>query len=471
MLRDSAAAETAGVPTVSLVCEGFVGQANTTATGLGLSGMQLAMVPGHVDVQSAEELRRNVIAVTVDAVVKGLTGETNGHASTEVQPSPRDIVFSGSFEEVNRFFYENEWSDGLPIVPPTIEKVEQFLRFTERSPDESLGPILPDNRTATVWSVAVNGVMAGCRPEYMPVLLALTEAMADPEYGVEHSGNTPGAETLIILNGPIIKQLGFNYQQGVLRDGFQANTSVGRFWRLYLRNIAGFLPHKTDKGTFGNTWRVVLAENEEALNAMGWEPCCTDFGCKPGDNTVTISRYTGGDVIASVFGENAERVMPYLADAVAKQIGWELAFTVGMATSSQRPLLILSPIIAKTIAASGWSRRDVKQYLFEHARIPASKFEQYIGKWTHLLPENRTLVDYVNTGKAPRVFAESSDPARMVPIVGRAEDFMLAVSGDPLRTNGYTFAHNGILGYPVCKPIRLPANWPKLLDEAKQTFV
>jgi hypothetical protein len=432
--------------------------------------MQLAMVPGHVDVQSAEELRRNVVNVTVDAVIKGLTGETNGYVGTEPQPAPTDIVFSGSFEEVTRFFYENEWSDGLPIVPPTIEKVREFLRFTQRPPEESLGVMLPDNRAASVWSVAVNGVMAGCRPEYMPILVALVEAMADPAYGVEHSGNTPGSETLIILNGPIIKQLHFNYEQGVLRDGFQANTSVGRFWRLYLRNIAGFLPHKTDKGTFGNTWRVVLAENEDALAGLGWEPCSADFGFSAGDNTVTISRYTGGDVIVSVHGENAERVMPYLADAVAKQLGWELAFTVGMANSSQRPLLILSPIIAKTIAASGWSRRDVKQYLFDHARIPASKFELYIGKWTHLMPENRTLVDYVNTGRAPRVFAESSDPARMVPIVGRPEDFMLAVSGDPLRTNAYTFVHNGILGYPVCKPVHLPDKWEELLKEAKGIY-
>jgi hypothetical protein len=420
------------------------------------------MVPGHVDVRSAEELRSNIVNVTVDAVIRGLTGETNGQTPTEPQPAPMDIVFAGTFEEVNRFFYENEWSDGLPIVPPTIEKVREFLRFIDRAPDQSLGPILPDNRSATVWSIAVNGVMAGCRPEYMPILLALVEAMADPAYGVEHSGNIPGAETLIILNGPIIKQLGFNYEQGVLRDGFQANTSIGRFWRLYLRNIAGFLPHKTDKGTFGNTWRVVLAENEDALGASEWAPCCADFGFKCGDDTVTISRYTGGDVIAPVHGENAERLMPYLADAVAKQIGWELAFTVGMATSSQRPLLILSPIIAKTIAASGWSRRDVKQYLFEHARIPASKFELCIGKWTHLLPENRTLVDYVNIGKAPRVFAESSDPGRMVPIVGRADDFMLTVSGDPLRTNAYTFVHNGILGYPVCKPIRLPGQLARI---------
>ena len=140
----------------------------------------------------------------------------------------------------------------------------------------------------------MNGVMAGCRPEYMPILVALIEAMCDPQYGVEHSGNTPGADTLIILNGPIIKQLGFNYTQGVLRDGFLPNTSVGRFWRLYLRNVAGFLLHKTDKATYGNTWRVVLAENEDVLAKIGWEPNSVEMGFEAGDNTVTIARYTGG---------------------------------------------------------------------------------------------------------------------------------------------------------------------------------
>ena len=137
-------------------------------------------------------------------------------------------MFRGTFEEVNAHFYERQWSDGLPIVPPTPQKIEEFLSFTDRAPDESLGILLPESRAATIWAVAANGVMAGCRPEYMPILVALVEAMADPTYGVEHSGNTPGSETLIILNGPIIKDLEFNYTQGVLRDGFMPNTSVGR---------------------------------------------------------------------------------------------------------------------------------------------------------------------------------------------------------------------------------------------------
>jgi len=133
-----------------------------------------------------------------------------------------------------------------------------------------IGKLLPDNREATIWNVAVNGVMAGCRPEYMPVLVAIVEAMTDPEFGQEHLGHTPGTETLIIINGQIIKDLDFNCEQGALRPGFQANTSIGRFWRLYLRNVAGFLPHKTDKGCFGSNFRVVLAENEDAVASMGW---------------------------------------------------------------------------------------------------------------------------------------------------------------------------------------------------------
>ena len=460
MLRASAASELAGFPTSSIVCEGFVGLARTTSVGLGLPNLPLAVVPGHVGNQSKEQLRRNIRDVTSDAVVANLLEQPDS-VTEDREPQSRDIVFAGSLDEVNRFFYDNEWSDGLPIIPPTVGRVEAFLRFTNRKPDEILGVILPDNRAATVWSVAANGVMAGCRPEYMPVLVALVEAMVDPEYGVEHSGNTPGGETLITINGPIIKDLGFNYEQGVLRDGFVANTSIGRFWRLYLRNVAGFLPHKNDKATFGNTWRVVLAENEDLLAKIGWEPMSADMGFAAGDNTVTIARYTGGNLVASVFGDTPERLMPYLADAVLKQNTWQIAFTVGNAMGTLRPLLLLSPILAQTIAVGGWSKRDVRQYLFDHVRMPAWQFERYLGEWTD--KPIRSLTEQVALGTIPKVFAESDDPERMVPIVFKPEDFMISVAGDLLRNNAYAFAHNGNLGFPVARKIQLPSNWKQLL--------
>ncbi|MEZ5262632.1 MAG: UGSC family (seleno)protein [Acidimicrobiia bacterium] len=465
MLRASAAAELAGVPTSSLVCEGFLGQAATTASGLGMPNLPVAPVPGHVDTQPYAELERNIIEVTLPAVLANLTAQPD-RARPVPEPGPTEVVFRGSFEEVNRLYQENRWSDGLPVVPPTREAVERFLAFTDLDPDHSFGPLLPDKRAATVWSVAVNGVMAGCRPEYLPVLLAVAEALADPAYGVEHSGNTPGAETLITVNGPIARRLGFNDEQGVLRDGFVPNTTVGRFLRLYLRNVAGFLPWQTDKGTYGNTWRVAMAENEAVLAEIGWPPLSSDHGFAPGTDAVTISRYTGGGVVTSVFGQHPDQMVDYLADALAKIGGWEYVFSVGLAADTYRPLVLLTPVLARTIAAAGWSRDDLKQALWERARIPARRFERYLGEWTNLVPGRRTLEDLVNLRKAHPVYRQSTDPERLVPIVADPAHIAVAVTGDPLRTNAYVFAHNGMLGFPTAKAVRLPADYEDRLAAA-----
>jgi len=360
---------------------------------------------------------------------------------------------------VNRYFYDNELSDGLPIVPPTIAEVKAFLGFSDRAPDSVLGVVKPDNRAATVWSVAVNGVMAGCLPEHMPVLIAMVQAMVDPKYGVEHSGNTPSGETLILVNGPVVKELDFNYEGCVLRDGFLPNTTIGRFWRLYLRNVAGFLPQKTDKATYGNTWRVACAENEDVLAKIGWQPICAEMGYASGDNAVTIARYTGGDVLASVTGSTPEEIMPFLADAVIRQAAsWQLMFTIGPAAGTLRPLILLTPILAETIARAGWSKLDVKRYLFDHARIPAWRFERQLRDWTRKTVWN--LKEEAERGNIPKVFYESDDPERLVPILAKAEDYMIAVTGDLLRNDAYVFAHNGLLGYPVTKKIELPDTWP-----------
>jgi hypothetical protein len=464
VLRASAACEAAGVPSASLVCSGFTGQAAATAIGLGLPNLPLAVVPGHPGSQSPEELRANITGVTAEAVIRALT-EAPATATQGAEPGPREVVFRGGFDAVNRHFCEQELSDGLPIVPPTRERIEAFLAFTDAPADEVLGVLLPDNREATVWSVAVNGVMAGCRPEYMPILVALVRAMADPAFGVEHCGNTPGGETLIILNGPIIRQLGFNYTQGVLRDGFLPNTSVGRFWRLYLRNVAGFLPHRTDKATYGNTWRVVLAENEEVLRTIGWEPTSAEMGFAAGENSVTLSRYTGGAVLASVSGSTPEEILPYIADSLVKQAMWTVQFTVGVGMGTLRPLVLLSPILAETIAKGGWSKADVKAYLFQHARLPAWEFERYLADWSS--QRTWTLREEVRRGHIPPLYHESDDPDRLVPIVWKPEDFMLAVTGDPGRNNAYVFAHTGFLGYPVGLRVGLPRDWDRRLAAAR----
>ena len=176
MLRASAAGETSGVPSSTLVCEGFLPLAAAASVGLGLPNMPVARVIGHPGVQSKEQLRQNTLEVTLQHVIDNLL-KAPVPAKADSEPGPRDVIVKGGFDEVNEYFLKHELSDGLPIVPPTREKVEAFLRYTDRAPDESLGNLLPDSRAATVWSIAVNGVMPGCRPEHMPVLVALIEAM------------------------------------------------------------------------------------------------------------------------------------------------------------------------------------------------------------------------------------------------------------------------------------------------------
>ncbi len=453
MLRASVAAESAGIPSATLVCESFMTLSKAASQGLGYPNIAVAPVRGHPGLQSKEVLQQNVRELTLDGVLNALL-KMPAAATVGGEPGAREVICSGTFEEVNEYFLKHELSDGLPIVPPTVEKVEAFLRHTDRKADEVLGVMLPDNRAATVWSVAVNGVMAGCRPEYMPVLVAAVEAMADHDYGVEHSGNTPGGDNLIILNGPVVKTLGFNYTQGVMRDGFQANTSVGRFWRLYLRNVAGFLPHKNDKATFGNTWRVVVAENEDVVAKIGWTPNCADYGFAAGSNALSVGRYTGGNHISSVSGSTPEELMPYIADAVVRQYSWQIMFSVGQGYDTLRPLLLLSPIIAETIAAGGWSKEKFREELFKQARMPARMFEKILRDWTQKPTWN--LTEEYQAGRIPKMFCESADPERLVPLVWKPEDFQVVVTGDLGRNSIYVFAHNGVLGFPVCKAVKVP---------------
>ena len=245
--------------------------------------------------------------------------------------------------------------------------------------------------------------------------------------------------------------------------GFQPNTSIGRFFRLYLRNVAGFLLHKTDKATFGNTWRVVLAENDDVLQQIGWPNTGEEMGFKAGDNTVTISRFTGGGSLSSVSGSTPEQLLPYIADSLLRFNNWQITFTTSHGHGTLRPLAVLSPIIVETIAKAGWSKLDVKKFLFEHARMPAYVFERQLRDWN--IRGVWDLKDDVVNGRIPKVFYESDDPNRMVPIVWKPEDFMIAVGGDPMRNNAYIFAHNAFLGYPVGRKIGLPKNWDALRAE------
>jgi hypothetical protein len=443
-MRASIAAESAAIPTVSLVCEGFVKQAMATGRGHGYDGLALAVLPGHVDAQSAAVMLDNLRSIVVDQVIAGLTGVVDSASAPATdEPTALELATTGTIDDVNEAFIRAGWSDGSPFIPPTRQRVEDFIAVTAHDPWRVLGVAPSSGRDVTIWSIAVNAVMAGCEPGHLPVLIAIAEILLDPNYGAEHSGNTTGADALVIVDGPSSVDLGFNHGQGALRDGHRANTTVGRWLRLYLRNVFGFTPDEHDKATFGNSARVVLAEDMDTLAAIGWQPLSADFGFGATDDVVTMARMNSGAIIGSVYGSTPEEILDYLADGVARISGWDLTHVYGLGAAQYRPLLVLAPLLARTFADAGWSKDDVRRALFERARIPAWRFEKLIGEWSNLTAGRRSLVELAAAGHVPPVFAASSDPDRLVPIVTEPAKFAIAVAGDPTRTNAYVFSNDG----------------------------
>ena len=293
--------------------------------------------------------------------------------------------------------------------------------------------------------------------------------MADPIYGVEHSGNTPGAETLIILNGPIIKDLRFNYEQGVMRDGFMPNTSVGRFWRLALRNMAGFLPHKTDKARSATPSASCSPRTKTRSRRSAGRRTASTWASRRATTPSRSRALTGGGVLPSVTGSTPEAMMPYLADGVAEQTGWEIVFTVGgLSIGTLRPVLILSPILAETIA-QGRLEQGRREALSLRSRAHAGMARRGVHREMGRLPDRVAQASGQSRPSCRGHSHESDDPNRMVPIVLEPDDFMVLVSGDPLRTNAYSFTHNGYLGFPVAKKIQLPKDWAERISNATRS--
>ncbi len=468
MLRASAAVERVGVPTVSIISTGFLKQAAVVSRGLGLPDIPIAEFPGVPMTYSTEELRQQVRDVLLPRVIAGLSGalsDSSKGAQVVAEPAPRDIVFTGDFDAVQEYFHARSWSDGMPVVPPTIDRVERFLRFTDRKPSEVLGVLPPANRQATVWSVAVNGVMAGCRPEYMPVLIAAVEAVADPTYKVEDAGSTPGWESLIVLNGPIIKQLGFNHGQGVMRVGRQSNTSVGRFLRMLLRNIAGFThaPEGADKGSIAQSFLVALPEDEDSVAEIGWQPYSVDRGFAAGDNVVTVQSVVAISAPAYSQSEKPEEHAALLADVIGEKTCsyWS---AVGMCYANWHPLIMLGPSIAKVFAREGWSKDDLRKYMYENVKVKASQAERYaygVGL------TGFRVTDAVKDGLLPPAYHESDDPDRLVPVFQYPEWIGIVVAGDWGRNQSKGYVSNHIQGPPVSRRVVLPKDWDTLLAREK----
>ncbi len=461
MLRASAAAEKAGIPSVTIIGSSFMRQAALVSKGLGLT-LPVAEYPGAPMVDSDAELRRKVEAHLLPAVITGLTqpriAETTIH-QPPADPLPGSVVFSGTLPEVEEYFHHQLWSDGLPIIPPTQEAVAAFLAFTARDRNDLLGTLPQEGREATILSIAINGVMAGCRPEYMPVLIAIVEVIADPQFRIEDAGSTPAWEPLVIISGPIIKTLDINHGAGVMRIGRQANSSIGRFLRLYMRNICGYriAPGDGDKGSIGYTFNVALAEDEQWSRDIGWPTFGEDLGFAADDNVVTIQSVVCISPPTYSSGTTATGHAQQFVDAIYGAFSY-WAYS-GLKRGYWHSVLVIGPSIAKVIAKE-WSKDQLRDFLVQQATMPASTMKHYATKTGGLALDFEGLV---KEGLLQPDYITSSDPDRLVRMIVAAKHIGIVVAGDPGRNQSRGYMANHSQGTRTSKRIELPKDWSQRL--------
>ena len=262
-------------------------------------------------------------------------------------------------------WFERGVTDGLPVVPPSRERVEAMLATTRRGRGDLVAEVPPNFGRATVEKLAVNAVMAGCRPEYFPVVVAVVEAACDPAFNLHgQSGTTNAASPLIIVNGPARRRLGVNCEAGVFGPGYRANATIGRALRLVMINLGGTRAGQISMSTMGHPGRYTycIGEYEEA---SPWEPLHVERGFAPADSTVTLFS-----------GESPFMVNDHLsrsASQLVASLGWS---TAGVWNHKSFPLyghtlFVIGPEHARTVGAEGWSKQDVRRFLYETIRRPA----------------------------------------------------------------------------------------------------
>jgi len=458
VLRAAKVAESVGVPSATIVATGFLYQAEVTARAIGSADLGIVEYPGNIPLDSDAVLEEKVRTAVVEGVVRALQTEVGPAGGARTEPEPHDVVFRGSLDEVQAHFDEREWSDGLPIVPPTRDRVEAFLAWTDRDRDEVIGVLPPELREATVLSVAVNGVMAGCKPEYMPILLAALECIACPGFRLEDAGSTPGWEPIVVVSGDLVHALDFNTEVGAMRVGRRANATIGRFLRMVIRNVAGFRPGSTDKGTLGYTFNVAVGENERAVRELGWDPYRIDEGFAREDTVVTVRSSLGVSTPVYSGGNDPETLAWPLARYLEGTAGpW---FFTALWYGHWHPLIVMSPAVAKGFADLGWGKREIRRYLFENVKVPARWLEEYP---LHPAGRGRSLRDVVESTGAPPVYAESDDLDRLVPGLLRESWTDIVLAGDPQRNQSRIYLNNHEQGAPVSRRVALPDDWRERL--------
>jgi hypothetical protein len=337
-------------------------------------------------------------------------------------------------------YYEKGWTDGLPVYPPTEAAVAAMLRYTDRARDEVVAVVPPRNGVATVEKIAINAVMAGCRPEYLPVLIAAVEAMVQPEYNLYGRQTTthPGAH-LLIVNGPLRHELDVNCRHNVFGQGWRANATMGRAIRLVLINIAGNKPGVTDMATHGHPgkYSFCMGEDEEG---SPWEPLHVERGLARETSAVTVYCAEAPHNVNDQVSKTPEMYLGSAASTMATLGG------NGLYRSALRGEqgLVISAESAKWLADFGWKKGDVKRYLYDNARKPVRELRDR-GAW----------------GKSPLpAFIDANDDDAMVPLVKAPENIVVLVAGghqrhmNALLTAGYSMSVTRPIAFKDGTPVR-----------------
>ncbi len=259
--------------------------------------------------------------------------------------------------------YDRGWTDGLPIVPPTDLRIARMLSGTAHAPHEIIGLIPPNLSECTVEKAAINAVMAGCRPEYFPVVLAVIEAALQPEFSMHGLLATLGfAGPVVIVNGPVTKRIGMNSKGNALGQGNRANASIGRALQLLIRNVGGGVPQEIDRSVLGNPGKYTFCFAEDEDDA-DWTPLNQARGAAPGSSTVTLFHGDGVQGIMAWHSRDAEELSRSLAMSLfavchPKVCQWSNA------------ILVLCPEHYKIYRQSGWGRTEIEASLWQALKRP-----------------------------------------------------------------------------------------------------
>ena len=463
------AAEYLGIPSVLIAAPGFVDQARYTALNNGVPVMRVAMYPGAFATQTAEELVRNTRDILwpqiVEALTEPITDKERSDGTLGSKGDIRDDAFYGTVDEINEYFADMDWSDGLPIVPPTFEKVESFLRYTGLQWDETVAVLPAAHRNTTVWHVAVNAVMAGCKPEYMPILIALTKGLGDPEFR-RTLASTHAWIPYCWLNGPLARQLGIDCGQGQINEA--ANVAIGRFMNLSLMNLCGYYVKQDRMGSFGYPMSWCMAEDEEACLRIGWQPYHVREGFDLNESTITLSS-------ALLWGNN---LAPSTTDPqkIMELMAWDISERSQFALGSGRQFTFRTILMTEPVAAI-LSEKYRSPEVLEKDLIDASRrsvkeraFANYYANpggakdgGAHSPKQYQGHIRNEEGGKmtATPEWYDSPDAEQMTIPTMKQGMTAFIVTGDAARNKVQTMPGGG---YATIK-IELPANWDSLMAE------